>query len=58
MITQCSLASAIKISAAIFNLASFALFDPPDSDKPETINSSLLLILAVANEHRLRDHKT
>ena len=40
-------ASAIKISAVILNLAS----DKPESDKPEKINISLLLIQTVTYEH-------
>ena len=40
-------AIAIKISAVILNLAS----DKPESDKPEKINISLLLILTVTYEH-------
>ena len=55
MVTQCSLANAIKISAAIFNLVSFSLFDRRDSDKSDKISR---FFLAVANERRLRDHKT
>ena len=39
--------NAIKISAVILNLAS----DKPESDKPEKINISLLLILTVTYEH-------
>ena len=58
MVTQRSLANAIKISVAIFNLVSFSLFERRDSDKPEKINISLLFGLTVANERRLRDHKT
>ena len=42
-------AIAIKISAVILHLAS----DKPESDKPEKINISLLLILTVTYEEGL-----
>ena len=45
----------MKLSAAIFNLVSFSLFDRRDSDKPEKISR---FSLAIANESTLRDYKT
>ena len=44
-------ANTIKLSAAIFNLVSFSLFDLHDSDKPENINISLLSGCCNINAH-------
>ena len=48
-------ANAIKISATIFNLVTFSLFNQCDSDKPEEIN---ILLLSACCLWTLHGHKT